>query len=901
MDVLLLCRSMSSSHRRAKPWKEFLIAILYEELVIHEKDFNQLDWGGIVRKLYHQTRKQSCVTQVQALCEKIRDETKQFMDLLQVTGYEWNPNNNKVTCKDEVWEDIYWIHGGEKLFRNKGLLHYNLLREIFGTGKHANYSVNSRFLSESDDVQTTEARSSRSMSAFTTSSGNDKRTNSSTQTNGACSSRSMSGQSSDNVSIVAKVGDDVCMDGRQDNKGKNKRKKQRERYCEEEVKIVKSSPYFKIVPDCEETESSKSIEAISDMYMNPIKSECMVTVEMHQRSDKRKRKKNAQHGDDEKSGNDKREMDAKPVLIGPSDTKLEDINEKDNKQSGDLDEGCTTVASISVSHCDNAVANGSGNDKRTNYSSTQTNGTRSSWSMSAQSCDNVSIVAKVGDDVCMDGRQDNKGKKKRKKQREKYCEEEVKIVKSSPYFKKAPDCEETGSSKSIEAISDMYVNPIKSECMVTVGMHQRSDKRKRKKNAQRGDDEKSGNDKREMDAKPVLIGPSDTKLEDINEKDNKQSGDLDERCTTVASISDNRGDNAVANSIDDLFSQFAYKGAHFSSGKRRTEDEKIVLKSQVCSLFSRRFKTMQKSSEFGSMIGNESHLSHYGEGGCGPKAGKTVFEPFLSQNQIDEKMIEQKARVVSPYFANSKNGEIKMKKGRSVEQVTKGNGKSDKQSRTKVRVVSPYFANSTVGEAIKVGKDRTQPSKNCLTGRKVSPYFQNAHREKKSRKGSKERKPCLSASQKRDEAYLRRSEDNTWVPPRSHFNLLQEKHAHDPWRVLVICMLLNCTTGVQVRRVLAEFFTLCPNAVAATEVAAEDIEKLLRPLGLYRKRSLDIPQFSQEYLGKTWTHVTQLHGIGKYAADAYAIFCTGKWDRVHPNDHMLTKYWEFLHELHANG
>lgn len=90
-----------------------------------------------------------------------------------------------------------------------------------------------------------------------------------------------------------------------------------------------------------------------------------------------------------------------------------------------------------------------------------------------------------------------------------------------------------------------------------------------------------------------------------------------------------------------------------------------------------------------------------------------------------------------------------------------------------------------------------------------------------------------------------------------------------------------------------------------------------------------IKRFSLEYLGEGWTHVTQLHGVGKYvqpplppppsfpfptrreliwgfllidryAADAYAIFCTGKWDRVRPTDHMLNKYWDFLTELHAN-
>ncbi|KAE8720623.1 hypothetical protein F3Y22_tig00018827pilonHSYRG00026 [Hibiscus syriacus] len=59
-------------------------------------------------------------------------------------------------------------------------------------------------------------------------------------------------------------------------------------------------------------------------------------------------------------------------------------------------------------------------------------------------------------------------------------------------------------------------------------------------------------------------------------------------------------------------------------------------------------------------------------------------------------------------------------------------------------------------------------------------------------------KTFLSASQKRDEAYRRKTEDNTWIPPRSEAPLLQEDHAHDPWRVLVICMLLNRTSGGQV-------------------------------------------------------------------------------------------------------
>lgn len=129
------------------------------------------------------------------------------------------------------------------------------------------------------------------------------------------------------------------------------------------------------------------------------------------------------------------------------------------------------------------------------------------------------------------------------------------------------------------------------------------------------------------------------------------------------------------------------------------------------------------------------------------------------------------------------------------------------------------------------------------------------------------------------------------------------------------------------------------------------IEKVIETLGLQKKRAAMIQRFSREYLDDSWTHVTQLHGIGKYvglffplpfylitltplennyktlflcaefyrpcdhvivwwkvayfsrlwlaryAADAYAIFCSGDWGLVVPNDHMLVKYWKYLYKV----
>ncbi|KAI4313283.1 hypothetical protein L6164_026274 [Bauhinia variegata] len=292
-------------------------------------------------------------------------------------------------------------------------------------------------------------------------------------------------------------------------------------------------------------------------------------------------------------------------------------------------------------------------------------------------------------------------------------------------------------------------------------------------------------------------------------------------------------------------------------------------------------------------------------------------------------MTQVEVRKFSPYFQNDHENVIVkehveseiekvQEKAEAIEGVKITSKKKIKHGNQKiladieVRKVSPYFQN--LAGCAQVGKAQSQPEnmqklkdsstsrKSCSASVKISPYFnkvpiieENANNCLLGDESScKANKTTLSASEKRDEAYKRRAPDNTWKPPRSEFSLLQEDHAHDPWRVLVICMLLNRTTGLQARRVISDLFNLCPDAKTCTQVATEDIEKIIKSLGLQRKRARMLQRFSGEYLDENWTYVTQLHGVGKYAADAYAIFCTGKWDRVKPSDHMLNYYWQFL-------
>ncbi|XP_027343727.1 uncharacterized protein LOC113856194 isoform X2 [Abrus precatorius] len=227
-----------------------------------------------------------------------------------------------------------------------------------------------------------------------------------------------------------------------------------------------------------------------------------------------------------------------------------------------------------------------------------------------------------------------------------------------------------------------------------------------------------------------------------------------------------------------------------------------------------------------------------------------------------------------------------------------------KKKKKKKVVANTLQENGNDAETSKAKPKKTKPllQKSVAHGvRYVSPYFCNDSGKKINVKPldkesqSEAVKRTLSASQKWDEAYKRKTPDNTWNPPHSEFGLIQEGHVHDPWRVLVICMLLNRTTGDQTKKILSNFFELCPDAKSCTKVSREELERTIKTLGFQHKRAAMLQRFSEEYLDESWTHVTQLHGIGKYAADAYAIFVTGKWDKVIPTDHMLNHYWEFLH------
>ncbi|PRP89081.1 methyl-CpG-binding domain protein 4 [Planoprotostelium fungivorum] len=135
---------------------------------------------------------------------------------------------------------------------------------------------------------------------------------------------------------------------------------------------------------------------------------------------------------------------------------------------------------------------------------------------------------------------------------------------------------------------------------------------------------------------------------------------------------------------------------------------------------------------------------------------------------------------------------------------------------------------------------------------------------------------------------------NYFVPPVSPHHLIQEILFYDPWKMTIACMLLNRTSGRVVRHVIYKLFIRYPNPKEMIEKGdITDIAAIIQPLGLI-KRAEYIHTLSRQFLTGCWKTPIELKGVGKYAEDAYKIFCCGDYKLVQPEDHALNKYHEWI-------
>ena len=140
-----------------------------------------------------------------------------------------------------------------------------------------------------------------------------------------------------------------------------------------------------------------------------------------------------------------------------------------------------------------------------------------------------------------------------------------------------------------------------------------------------------------------------------------------------------------------------------------------------------------------------------------------------------------------------------------------------------------------------------------------------------------------------------------WKPPKSPHGLIQEVLWPDEWKILMSCLMLNQTTRKQVDKVIWQFFDKWPEPKEFLKSTHEEVSNLLRPLGFYNRRPKAMRKFTEQYMQDEWLEPIELYGIGKYANDAWRIFCRGDWQQVEPQDHALNKYHSYLQECNEEN
>lgn len=131
------------------------------------------------------------------------------------------------------------------------------------------------------------------------------------------------------------------------------------------------------------------------------------------------------------------------------------------------------------------------------------------------------------------------------------------------------------------------------------------------------------------------------------------------------------------------------------------------------------------------------------------------------------------------------------------------------------------------------------------------------------------------------------------IPPRSPYCLIQEDLWPNEWKILVSCMLLNCTTRSAMEKVLPHLFAKYPNAVAMATADQGQLSQVIGRLGFGNRRASNLIKMSQHYLGSNWKHARDLPGIGEYAAAAWEIFVRGTLPSDAPKDHALVRYYNW--------
>ena len=120
-------------------------------------------------------------------------------------------------------------------------------------------------------------------------------------------------------------------------------------------------------------------------------------------------------------------------------------------------------------------------------------------------------------------------------------------------------------------------------------------------------------------------------------------------------------------------------------------------------------------------------------------------------------------------------------------------------------------------------------------------------------------------------------------------DLMVQQQVKTKWQHMVGVICLNQTYRKQVKECLPILFSKWPTPEKMAKAPLRSIQKIIKPLGMWRVRSRRIKKMSQQF--PTWDQqeASELYGIGKYGSDSYKIFYLNKTN-IRVQDKELKKY-----------
>jgi methyl-CpG-binding domain protein 4 len=126
-------------------------------------------------------------------------------------------------------------------------------------------------------------------------------------------------------------------------------------------------------------------------------------------------------------------------------------------------------------------------------------------------------------------------------------------------------------------------------------------------------------------------------------------------------------------------------------------------------------------------------------------------------------------------------------------------------------------------------------------------------------------------------------------------DLMVQQQIDGAWQHMVGVIMLNQTGRKPVKIVLPEFLERWPTPEKLLRSRIIDIEEIIKPLGMWRRRARSIYKMSIDYLTWDGQDAKMLYGIGKYGSDSYEIFFKNNLS-VQPTDKELIKFLKVQNE-----